>query len=192
MPSLVERARSFAKQPKVVRLWKYAGVSVISTVLTNVLLFLFYHTFSIASAMVCNVLATSITTVPAYYLNRTWTWGKSGKSHVWREVVPFWTIAAISLVLSTLAVGVAAHNADHLTHSKLYTALLVDFANLATYGFIWIFKFVLYNKYLFVHDSSAGKEDEAGASIAASVDATAPGLLAEPVVGTAESASILH
>jgi len=111
-------------------------------------------------------LATSITTIPAYYLNRTWTFGKSGKSHVWREVVPFWTIAFASLALSTVAVGVAAHNADHVIsrtshNASLYKSLLIVFANGFTYACIWIGKFVLYKKYLFAHPEAAITDGEA-------------------------------
>jgi putative flippase GtrA len=164
--TLIQNARAYTRQPKIVRLWKYGSVSVISTTLTWVLLFLFYHTFALFSAIWCNVLATSITTVPAYYLNRTWTFGKSGKSHVWKEVVPFWTIAFASLALSTVAVGVAAHNADHLIsrtshNASLYKSLLIVFANGFTYGCIWIVKFVLYKKYLFAHPEAAiaGSDD---------------------------------
>ena len=58
-----------------------------------------------------NVIATAIATVPSYYLNRTWAWGKTGKSHLMREVVPFWVIAAVSIVLSTVVVGWADHEA---------------------------------------------------------------------------------
>ncbi len=127
---------------------------MISTVITNVLLFLFFYVFALFSALVCNALATGITTVPAYYLNRNWTWGKRGRSHLWKEVVPFWVIAAVSLVLSSLAAAFTADNAGHLTHSRLDKALLVNFANIFTYGCIWIGRFTLYNKVLFKHEQT--------------------------------------
>ena len=152
MRSLIDRALQYARQPKIIRLLKYGSVSVISTTITNVLLFLFFYVFAIASALWCNALATGITTVPAYYLNRNWTWGKRGKSHLWKEVVPFWVIAALSLVLSSLAAAFVAHNATHVTTSRLGKALLVNLANIFTYGCIWIGRFTLYNKVLFKHE----------------------------------------
>jgi putative flippase GtrA len=148
--SPINRARDYLGS-NFGKLWRYASVSVISTALTNALLFIFYDAANVGSAMECNVLATTIVTFPAYYLNRNWTWRKSGKSHLWREVVPFWAIAFVSLVISTVAVGITAHNADHITHSKLYRSLLINAANFVTYGLIWIVKFVLFNKYMFVH-----------------------------------------
>ena len=151
MASLVARARGFVRTDQFAKLWRYSSVSVISTVLTNSLLFLFYDVINVGTAMECNILATCITTAPAYYLNRNWTWGKSGKSHVWREIVPFWVISFLSLVLSTVAVGIAAHNADRVSHAKIVRSLLVVMANLVTYGSIWVLKFMLFNKYLFAH-----------------------------------------
>jgi hypothetical protein len=74
---------------------------------------------------------------------------------VWREIVPFWVIAFISLVLSTVAVGVAAHNSDRISNSKLIRSLCVVGANVITYGSIWIVKFILYNKFLFTHPAVA-------------------------------------
>ena len=160
MPSPVERARRFVRSDVFAKLWRYGSVSVISTLLTNGLLFLFYDALNVGTAMECNVLATTITTLPAYYLNRNWTWRKSGKSHLWREVVPFWAIAFVSLVISTVAVGVAAHNADHISHSKLVRSLLVNLANIVTYGTIWVVKFIIFNKYMFVHHHEVPVSDE--------------------------------
>jgi putative flippase GtrA len=165
--SLVDRARRFARTDQFAKLWRYGSVSVISTVLTNSLLFLFYDVISLGTAMECNVLATTITTLPSYYLNRTWTWRKSGKSHVWREVVPFWVIAFVSLILSTIAVGVAAHNADRVSDAKIVRSLLVVGANIVTYGSIWVFKFILYNRYLFKHQHVEPSVDDLAADAVA-------------------------
>ncbi len=149
MASRLERAFAYRRSAHFKRLWKFASVSVISTIITQVVLFLTYHEWNIASAMECNVIATAVSTFPAYYLNRTWTWGKTGKSDPWKEVAPFWIISFIGLVLSTVAVGVAAHNADHISHSRDVRALVVQFANLFTYGCIWVARYLVFNKYLF-------------------------------------------
>ncbi len=151
MASLVIRARDYVKTDGFKKLWRYSSVLVISTVLTNSLLFLFYDVIALGTAMECNIIATCITTAPAYYLNRNWTWGKNGKSHVWKEIVPFWVISFLSLVLSTVAVGIAAHNADRISDAKTVRSLLVVGANLVTYGSIWVLKFIFFNKYLFTH-----------------------------------------
>jgi putative flippase GtrA len=149
MASLVSRALAFRRSAHFRRLWKYASVSIISTLVTQVVLFLTYHVLSWGSAMECNVIATVVASVPAYYLNRTWTWGKRGRSSVWSEVVPFWSIALIAMVLSTAAVGVAAHNADRISHGSLERALIVNCANLFTYAVLWTARYFVLNRWLF-------------------------------------------
>lgn len=148
MTSLATRAIDFSRSHKFRKLVRYGSVSVISTILTNVLLFTFYNV-NLGSAMECNALATGIVTIPAYYLNRRWTWRRTGKSDFWREVAPFWVLAFASLALSTVVVGIVAHNADHIAHTKLQRSLLVNAANIATYGCIWVVRFTIYNRYLF-------------------------------------------
>jgi putative flippase GtrA len=148
--SLVSRFRAVRETEHFGRLWKYASVSIVSTIVSQVVLFVTYHVYDVGhSAMVCNVIATAVASVPAYYLNRTWTWGKTGRSRVWREVVPFWTISFSAMVISTAAVGVAAHNADRIASGPLDRALIVNAANLLTYACIWTARYLIFNRYLF-------------------------------------------
>ncbi|MGO9560984.1 MAG: GtrA family protein [Acidimicrobiales bacterium] len=149
MRSLFDRAPAALQTEHGRRLMKFATVSVISTCVTQGILFLTYDVISIPSAIACNVIATTIATIPAYWLNRTWTWGKRGKSDPWKEIAPFWIIAFIGLVLSTIAVGLAAHNADAISHMHIVRKLFVQFANLFTYGLIWVGRYMFFNKFLF-------------------------------------------
>jgi putative flippase GtrA len=149
MASLVRRVYAFRRTEHFRRLWKYASVSIISTIVSQTVLFSTYHIWRVGSAMECNVIATAVASLPAYYLNRTWTWGKTGRSRVWREVVPFWTISFTAMVISTAAVGVAAHNADRIASGSLARALIVNSANLLTYACIWSARYFIFNRYLF-------------------------------------------
>ena len=149
MAPLVSHARAIFRTEHFQRLWKYTSVSVVSTVVTQVVLFLTYHVWNVGSAVVCNIIATVVASIPAYYLNRTWTWGKKGRSDIWGEIVPFWTIALVAMVLSTVAVGVAAHNADRIAHGSLERALIVNGANLVTYAILWTLRYLVLNRFLF-------------------------------------------
>lgn len=154
MRSLIERAHALFRSAHGRRLIKFASVSVISTVCTQLVLFLTYDVISLGSAIECNVIATAVSTVPAYWLNRTWTWGKRGKSDLWREVVPFWVISFIGLVLSTVAVGLAAHNADAVSSSGFVRHVFVHMANIFAYALIWVGRYLIFNKYLFAHPAA--------------------------------------
>jgi putative flippase GtrA len=146
---VVARSRDFTKTAEFTKIWRYCAVSGVSTVLSLIGLFVFYRVFGL-SPRKANVVATCVSTVPSYYLNRSWAWGKNGKSHFMKEVAPFWIIALVSLLISTLVVGFAASRAKGV-HSVDERGLILVFANLVTYGFLWIGKFLLFNKVLFKH-----------------------------------------
>jgi putative flippase GtrA len=147
---LVERARAFRRTPEFSRIVRYGSVSVVSTVVSLGMLYVFYRVVGM-KAWEANVVATAIATVPSYYLNRTWAWGRTGKSHFMREVAPFWIIAAICLLLSSGAVYLADHEASHLTQRQDIRTAIVELANFATYGVIWVGKYTLFNKLLFAN-----------------------------------------
>lgn len=173
MASPIERARVALKSEHGRRFVKFGTVSVISTALTQAVLFITYTLVGINSAITCNVIATAIATVPAYWLNRTWTWGKRGKSDWRREVAPFWIIAFIGLVLSTIAVDYAAHNADHFWHAAAARHLFVQFASLATYAVIWVARYMIFNRFLFGTDASGPSGPDAAVATPGEVEALA-------------------
>jgi len=190
MASLVSQVLAFRRTAHFKRLWKYASVSIVSTLVTQVVLFLTYHVLTWGSAMECNVIATVVASVPAYYLNRSWTWGKKGRSNLWAEIVPFWSIALIAMVLSTAAVGVAAHNADRIAKGSLERALLVNGANLVTYALLWTARYFVLNRFLFGSRAAGSQSapDEDAASVGASAVMIA-GEGADLVPGLSELAS---
>jgi putative flippase GtrA len=99
------------------------------------------------SAFTSNMASTAVATGPAYVLNRRWAWGKSGKSHLWKEVVPFWVLAFVGLAFSTYWAVFAEHLTKHLNHLQQTAA--VEGAVILAYGVLWIGKFMIINKLLF-------------------------------------------
>ena len=130
---------------------RYSMVSVISVIVSQILLFLAFGVFK-WSARNSNVFAVGVSAIPSYYLNRAWAWGKRGRSHFMKEVVPFWTLAFIGLVFSTWSADWAESNADRFTSSHFFTTMIVMGASLAAFGVLWIAKFVILNKLLFAHN----------------------------------------
>src|ERR1700730_2905309 len=107
---------------KVVR---YAVVSVISLIVSLIVLGV-CHGLINWSAFWSNIAATAVATVPSYELNRKWAWGKSGKSHLWKEVVPFWVLAFIGLAFSTYWAVAADSLAKHHHFSHLGRTVVVE------------------------------------------------------------------
>lgn len=145
--SVAERVRT----PGGRKALRYSLVSVVSVAVSQIALFLF---FAVGhwSAKSANVAAFCIGGVPSYYLNRRWAWGKTGRSHLWKEIVPFWALAFIGLGLSTLAVDLAESWIHDVADSRFVQGMLVNAASFAAFGVLWVGKFFLFNKVIFVQD----------------------------------------
>ncbi len=141
---------TWARAPEGRKLVRYSMVSVVSVVVYELLLFVFLGLMH-WSAAVANFWAVSVSAIPSYYLNRAWTWGKTGRSHLMKEVVPFWGMALLGLLFSTIVVDFAKDVSDNVTSVHLVQTLIVMFAGLAAFGVLWIAKFVVLNRVLFVH-----------------------------------------
>jgi putative flippase GtrA len=85
-----------------------------------------------------NVFAAVVAAVPAYLLSRYWVWEARGSHSLRAEILPFWIIALIGLVLSTLLAEVA----DRVFGSGLPVAL----ASIAGYTVVWVMKFLILEK----------------------------------------------
>jgi putative flippase GtrA len=106
-------------------------------------------------AVVSNIVATGVGTVPSYVLNRRWVWGRPGGSDPWREVLPFWVLAFTRLAASTVAVGLAdqAAAAMGLDGAIRTAALLV--ANVGAFTALWIGQFLVLDRILFAPEPRA-------------------------------------
>jgi len=133
------------------KLVRYAMVSVISTILSFSVLLLVYGVLRLWTEVPSTVFANMVASVPAYYLNRSWSWGKSGRSHLWREVVPFWAMSVTGIALSILTASEARHLSDvHQLHHFGRTILVLG-ANTGAFAILWVAKFLIFNRLFHVH-----------------------------------------
>jgi putative flippase GtrA len=145
-PELLDRLRS----PGGVKLFRYSMASAVAVVLSLSLLVLFNGVLG-WSAWVSSTLATALATIPNYVMNRSWAWGKTGRSHLMKEVVPFWALAFIGWGLSTISVHAMEGYAKHHQFSHALSTFSVAVVYLAAFGVLWIGKFIFFNKVLFAH-----------------------------------------
>jgi putative flippase GtrA len=134
-------------------------VSVISAITSLVILILVYGVLRLWNEVVSTLVANILAGIPSYYLNRKWVWGKGGRSHIWRELVPFWvmSISGIGFALYTAALAQSYANAHHLQHLAR-TALVIG-ANIAAFAILWILKFLILNRlFAQIADAEVGVE----------------------------------
>jgi putative flippase GtrA len=146
MPNIVSKALAWSHTHEGRKLVRYTAVSGISTIVSFVTLFLVFGVFKLWSEVPSTVFSNVVATAPSYYLNRSWAWGKSGRSHLMREIVPFWGMATLGISVSIVGAQVARHIGltHHLPH--LEQTLLVLVANLASFGLFWVLKLLLFNR----------------------------------------------
>jgi putative flippase GtrA len=123
-------------------------VSVLNVLLGETLLALafgFWHW----SARLATLFATGVATFPAYFLSRTWVWGRRGRSSFAREILPFWALAFLGLGLAVWAAGLAETFARHLTAMRGAETVVVMSSTLAAFGVVWVARFVILDAVLF-------------------------------------------
>ncbi len=133
------------------KLIKYSMVSVVSTICSFAVLAFVFGVYPRWSEIPSTVFANAVATLPSYYLNRMWVWGKRGRSHVRKEVLPFWVMSAAGIFVSIGGAALARSfsTAHHLSHAEQTVVVLA--ANVLSFGVFWVLKFVLYNKLFHVH-----------------------------------------
>ena len=121
------------------KLLRYCGVSVFNLVFGQSLLF-FFHTVLDWPGWIANITAVMISAVPAYLLSRHWVWGQRGPNSFKAEVLPFWSMAMLGLIISTVAVAIVDKHYDG--------ALPVQLASVGSFFLVWILKFFVLDRFM--------------------------------------------
>ena len=119
---------------------KYSMVSVVAVIVSQAVIVICVEGFEL-SWVLSNFIAVTLGCIPSYTLNRAWVWGKRGRNHWAREVLPFWLMALLGLVFSTVLVALA----DRWTDAPI----AVNLANLTAFGILWVAKFWVLDAVLF-------------------------------------------
>jgi putative flippase GtrA len=146
------------------KLWRYSVASMVAVIVSEICLIIFNGVVGM-SAVVASSLATSIAAIPNYYMNRKWAWGKHGRSHLLKEVVPFWALAFAGWGLSTYSVYLMDHYAKQQHFSHALTTALVAIVYVAAFGILWVAKFIIFNKLMFVHRHQQTQDEGPGISV---------------------------
>ncbi len=123
---------------KVVR---YCGLSVFNVLMGLSLLNFFLRVMDL-SAISANLWAVGVGTLPSYLLARKYVWAKTGKHSLTREVLPFWTLNVLGLVMSTVAVHLAESASDG-------NAIAVSAASIGAWFGVWVIKYLLLDRTVF-------------------------------------------
>ena len=130
------------------RVVRYSLVSLVSVAASQSVLAVAFGLLH-WTAQLANVVACAVAAVPSFHLNRSWAWGRRGRSHLLREVAPFWALAFLGLAFSTWAADFGSTMARHAAASHAVTTAMVMASSLLAFGLLWIGKFAIFNVLLF-------------------------------------------
>ena len=96
--------------------------------------------------LVANLVSVTLGAIPNYLINRYWTWHQTGKNRLWGEVVPFWVMSVLGMILSLFAVAYADH--------RWGTTFAVVVAQLSGFAVVWLAKFLVLDRIMWriVHE----------------------------------------
>jgi putative flippase GtrA len=154
MTSLLTRAEHVWERrdtPEARKLIRYTMVSVISTAVSFAVLLVVFGLLHLWGEVVSTVFANVVASVPSYFLTRSWVWKKSGRSHLMKEIVPFWVMSGLGIAFSIVGAAFARHfgTVHHLTHLEQTVVVLA--ANVASFAVFWVAKFLVFNRIFKVH-----------------------------------------
>lgn len=163
--------RAWYGTPHGKRMFRYTMVSVVAVPVGLAFDVLALDLFGWSPAW-SGIFGAAFGAIPSYYLNRSWAWGKTGKSHVWKEIVPFWVIAFISTLFAGWTQNLAGNYVGHPARIALKRTggairrvlvpssghaivglerqVIILGAYLTGFAILWVVKYVIYNKVLFV------------------------------------------
>lgn len=99
-----------------------------------------------------NLAAVAISSVPVYLIYRGWVWRKRGRNRVLAEVLPFWLMTLLGLVMSTAFVAIADRRSD--------SPFIYVLASSAGFGVVWVAKFFVLDRFIFLPVDEAPEPDE--------------------------------
>ena len=130
------------------KMTRYAMVSVVAVPVGEIGVAFGLVALSLTAGW-ANIFGNSVAAIPSYYLNRTWVWGKGGRSHWVKEILPFWVITLLGVLLA----GWVGHLGGRYAHDHHWggtaRVILLLAANLAAFGVFWVAKYIFFNKVLF-------------------------------------------
>ncbi len=115
---------------------------------------LIYGLKIVKSEVEATLLGNIVGAIPSYTLNRRWTWGKTGPSHLRKEVLPFVVMAVLGISFSMVGAAFAKHLVHTHHFSHLINTGIVDSANLASFAIFWILKLMVFNRIFHVDEEA--------------------------------------
>ena len=146
LPTRPSELLAWSKTHEGKKLIRFTSVSVISTLVSFATIGIVYGLNLVHGQIWATMIGNAVASVPSYFLNRKWAWGKSGRSHMRKEVLPFWGMSILGLSFSLIGAKLVKDYTQGHGTSHLLTTVMLQGANILSFGIFWILKLVVFNK----------------------------------------------
>jgi putative flippase GtrA len=133
------------RQPRFVSLWRYGVTSVLATAVSEATLLAVYGT-GLLHASGAAAVASLAGTLPSYLMSRHWIWPDAERRRPGRQIIAYWLISIVCLLMASAATGWAA---GHAPAGRVAHLVFVGVAYLGILGVLWLAKFAIYQTVLF-------------------------------------------
>lgn len=147
MPKNLRELLAWSRSHQGRKLIRFALSSVITTGVSMSTILITYGFHIISGIYAATLFGNAVAVIPSYYLSRAWVWGKRGKSHWWKEVVPYWSLSVLGIAFSMIGASLVkslVHHHPHWGHDV--NTLLVAAMNLLSFGIFWMLKIAVFNR----------------------------------------------
>lgn len=146
MIELVRSLLAWSRTHQGKKMVRFTAGSAITTAVSFTSIWVLYGFRIIPGVIWATLAGNLIATLPAYYLNRTWTWGKRGRSHFRNEIVPFWSLSFLGIAFSQLGAFWARHEVHAHSWSHVANTGVVTGTNLLCFAVFWFLKLAVFNR----------------------------------------------
>lgn len=156
---LVEGVWSRLRTKVGVRFTRFVGVAVASLGATEIALTICHGVFRLTPGP-ATIVSWFAGAVVSYVLSR-WAWERRGKPHLLKETLPFWLIAAGTVVVLSAATSLAQHLALWWGLDQFERLAFVGAAYLAANAVTFLTRFLIFHYVLFADRGSAARPSAA-------------------------------
>lgn len=130
------------------RLLRASATSIMATILshgTYIALLAAAH----ADATVASAIAFALGASFNYFVGRRLTWGRRTRPHPVKETLPYVIVIAAGGVVSVGVATVVQHIITPMGLTNTERTLVLEIANIVSYGAVFFFKFILLDRFVF-------------------------------------------
>jgi putative flippase GtrA len=135
--------------PHAPRLIRYSVTSVVAFGVSECVFLVLYGT-DVTNATLSAFLGNLAGTIPSYLMSRYWIWHEASRKRVGRQVVLYWAVSFATMAITSVATGVIAWMAPN---GKLAHLLVAGVGFFVVSVGLWVAKYLLYGKIIFVDRS---------------------------------------